>query len=207
MGFLGFKLGNDSARGERPIDSGALLREATACKAAGNLDGAIDLLKQFWLAEPFETSGHTLEAYLRLPMYLQNAGRRDEAWRILTELLANYVLSTEKLNEQVLPMMHSEIYDKMRLFWQREGKSAVAVKYGVLAHMHWIIGLHRQRRRRELHDGASRQTIEAIVKPLAKKAKRLDRHAAICDAVETEARKLPDIDVNSLSDVIDRIVL
>ena len=140
-------------------------------------------------------------------MYLQTAGRRDEAWRILTELLASYVLPTEKLNEQVLPMMRSEIYDKMRLFWQREGKASIAIKYGVLAHIHWLIGLHRQQRRRELNDCVSRHTIEAVVKPLAKKAKRLDRTAAICDAVETEARKLPDIDINSLSDVIDRILL
>lgn len=209
MGFFRIFLGrdDDSSPSAGPIDSGALLREATANKAAGNVNGAIELLKRFWIAEPFGSSGYGVEAYLKLPMYLQVAGRRDEAWRTLNVLIADYVLSTPKLNDQVLPMMRSEIYDKMRLFWQREGEASSAVKYGILSHMNWLVGLHRQRRREELRDYASRETIEAVVKPLLKKAKLLHQTTAICDLVESDVRKLPNVDLNSLGDVIDRLVL
>lgn len=55
MTFFGTILFSESSRAEQQIDSGALLREATAAKAAGNLDGAIESLRQFWLAEPFCT--------------------------------------------------------------------------------------------------------------------------------------------------------
>lgn len=200
-------LGNSSSATLQQIDSGTLLREATANKAAGNINGAIELLRQFWLAEPFGSSGYGVEAYLKLPMYLQHAGRRDDAWRALSLLMTDYVLSTAKLNDQVLPMVRSEIYDKMRLFWQREGEPSIAVKYGILSHMHWLLGLHHQRRRVELRDCASRDVIENVVKPLLKKAKRLHKQSRLCDLVESEVRKLPSIDVRALEAVIDQITL
>lgn len=205
--FRTFLFGDDLEPDAQPIDSGALLRGATARKAAGNVNGAIELLNQFWVAEPFGSSGYGVEAYLKLPMYLQYAGRRDEAWRALNALMTGYVLSTAKLNEQVLPMMQSEIYDKMRLFWQREGEASRAVKYGVLSHMHWLLGLHRQHRRDELRDCASRETVEAVVKPLLKKAKSLHQTTAICKLIESEVRKLPNVDVNSLGAIVDQLIL
>lgn len=188
-------------------DSGELLKKATAQKSAGNITGAIELLRQFWLDEPFGTTGYGIESFLKLPMYLQQAGRRDEAWQALNVLMSDFVLSTEKLNHQVLPMMHSEICDKMRLFWQREGETAIAVKYGIVSHVHWLLGLHRQRRVKELRESSSRETIESVVKPLLKKAKKLHRQTPICDLVETEVHKLPRIDVHFLGCEVDRLVL
>ena len=91
--FRTLLFGDDSTPSAQPIDSGALLREATANKTAGNINGSIELLKRFWVAEPFGSSGYGVEAYLKLPMYLQVAGRRDEAWRTLNVLIADYVLS------------------------------------------------------------------------------------------------------------------
>lgn len=205
--FRTFLFGDDSAPDAQPSDSGALLRGATAHKTAGNLNGAIELLKQFWVAEPFGSSGYGVEAYLKLPMYLQHAGRSDEAWSALNALMTGYVFSTAKLNEQVLPMMQSEIYDKMRLFWQREGEDSIAVKYGILSHMHWLLGLQRQRTREELRDCASRETIEGVVKPLLRKAKSLHQTTAVCDLVESEVRKLPNVDVNSLGAGVDQLIL
>src|SRR5258706_11179069 len=149
MGFFRSLLGDDRTSNRQPINSGALLTNATAEKADGNINAAIELLKQFWEEQPFASSGYGVEAYLKLPMHLQEAGRGDEAWRTLKTLLSDYVLPNAKLNEQILPMARSDIYDKMRLFCQREGEAQAAIKYGILSHMQWLLGLHNQRRREE----------------------------------------------------------
>jgi hypothetical protein len=104
-------------------------------------------------------------------------------------------------------MMRSDIYDKMRLFWQREGECSVAVKYGILSHMHWLLGLYRQRRREELRDCSSRETIEAVVEPLLKKAKKIQQKSALCDLVESEVLKLPSLDVHLVGGAIDQLLL
>lgn len=206
MGLFRTLLGNDRSPNRQPIDSGALLKNATSEKADGNINGAIELLKRFWEEEPFASSGHGVEAYLKLPMYLQQAGRGDEAWRTLKILLNDYALSNTKLNEQILPMARSDIYDKMRLFWQREGEAQVAIKYGILSHMHWLLGLHHQRRRKEFRDCANRETIESVVKPLLKKAKSLHLATTICGLLESEVSKIPNADENSLGAAIDQLV-
>src|ERR1700730_17240440 len=110
----------NSSSVELPFDSGSLLRAATAKKDAGDLEGAIKLLERFWSEEPFVSSGYPAASYLKLPMYLQKAGRRDDAWRAMNLLMTSYIYPTANQNNQVLPMTRSEIYDKMRLFWQRE---------------------------------------------------------------------------------------
>jgi hypothetical protein len=204
---LAFLFGDSSATPAQQIDSGALLREATAKKEAGDINGAIDVLKQFWSVEPFASSGYSIEAYLRLPMYLQKASRRDEGWRALNVLMKCYHLPTAKQNDQVLPMIRSDIYDKMCLFWQREGEPSLAVKYGVFSHLQWLLGLRRQHRRLEFRDCSDRATIEAAVEPLLNKAKKLHLKATLCDLVEAEVRKLPRLNVDSLGAAIDQIVV
>ena len=189
------------------IDSDALLREATAKKAEGNINDAIELLRQFWSAEPFGSSGYGVEAYLKLPMYLQHAGRRDDAWHALDLLMRNFRLTTAKENEQVLPMLQSKIYDKMRLFWQREGEPLAAVKYGVLCHLQWLLGLHRQRRKEEFRECARRETIEAVIEPLLRKAQKLHLKARLCDLTTIEVCRLPTFDVDAFTTAIDQLLL
>jgi hypothetical protein len=207
MRFFRTLLGDDLTPNRQPIDSSELLRNATAEKARDNINAAIELLKRFWEEEPFGSSGFGVEAYLKLPMYLQQAGQSDEAWRTLKTLLNDYGLSDAKQNEQIVPMARSVIYDKMRLFWQREGKAQAAVKYGILSHMQWLLGLHRQHRREEFRDSAKRETIEEVVEPLLKKAKSLHYSSPICDLVEAEITRMPSVDENSLGSAVDQLVL
>ena len=203
---LKFFFGDGPSTRVRESEPGALLREATAKKERGDLDGAIELLTQFWSLEPFTSSGYPVETYLKLPMYLQKAGRRDDAWRALNVLITGYLYPTAEQNDQVLPMTRSDIYDKMRLFWQREGEPSLALRYGILSHLQWSLGLLRQRRSEEFRDCARRETIEAVVEPLLKKAKRLTLKPALSDLVEAQVRRLPDLDVDRTSVEIDRVL-
>jgi len=109
-----------------------LLKGATAKKKAGDLESAINVLKMAYKAIEKQGGGYTVEVFLRLPMYLQAAGRSDEAWNELARLLKGGY-SGQLKSADVLPMEHTLIYDKMRLFLQREGKHDQAVGFGICA--------------------------------------------------------------------------
>jgi tetratricopeptide (TPR) repeat protein len=139
-------------------DPSKLLRKATAQKESGDIEGAITTLRQAYNAISKGQILYPIETFLRLPAYLQEAGHRDEAWRTYEKLLTDgypHQLSTPDL----IPMDHATIYDKMRLFLQREGSLIPAVAYGVLSHCSWAIGLYRQQRKAELRSHVTKSTI------------------------------------------------
>lgn len=80
------------------------------------------------LAEAIDDWSNTTEWYLRLPLFLQQAGRIDEAIKEFDVLLSNW----EKFNQVISPQANelmreharevylATIYDKLRLAWQRE---------------------------------------------------------------------------------------
>lgn len=191
------------ARKERK--SQVLLKEATARKKAGDLDGAIELLRE--ACAEIEESGEQwgIQPFLRLPMYLQAAGRNDEAWRELNLLiLRGYPGQIKDAN--VVMMEHSIVYDKMRLFLQREKKAKAAVKFGVLSYLSWATGLYMQERTEELRDYISRGKVEATIRNLLKKAKKEDLLEQIYDIVEEETEQLPHVDFSRISEKVDKAV-
>lgn len=117
------------------LDSAKLLRQATALKDAGDINAAIVALKKAYklIAESEEEA--LLETFLRLPLYLQAAGRTGEAWQEFHHLLL-YGIPSRNLNEHD----RSTIYDKMRLCAQREKKDIDTVVYGVLSYIHDLRG-------------------------------------------------------------------
>src|SRR5262245_45794184 len=108
---------NDVPLGGNPD---ALLRAATAKKDEGQIDTAIQLLRQAYQLIALSSIQYPVETFLRLPLYLQRAGKADEAWAELNKLLTNGY-PNQPASQQLLPMDHYVIYDKMRLFLQREG--------------------------------------------------------------------------------------
>ncbi len=146
-----------------------------------------------------------LSVLFRLPLYLQKAGRNDEAWREFN-LLLTHGFPNQIKNLEVLPMEHSEIYDKMRLFLQREKKFDVAIRFGVLSYITWAIGLHRQKRKDELKFYVEQNNIEEDLIGVIKKAKKIELKSEIVNVVLTEIENLPNIDLGKLGRKIDRIV-
>lgn len=96
-----------------------LLKEATALKKEKKFIEACDKLHEAYLADGAEDL--MIEDRLRLPMYLQLAGKNEDGWDELNRLLAKY-------NDQ---FSQPTIANQMRVFLQKEGKAKKAVLYGI----------------------------------------------------------------------------
>jgi hypothetical protein len=81
-------------------------------------------------------------------------------------------------------MEQSTVYDKMRLFLQREGKADLAVGYGVASHFSWALSLHKQKRSDELKRGLSPESVRQFVSKLLKNAKKLETLDLIVEILE-----------------------
>jgi len=186
-------------------DPDALLKEATAKKNAGDLENAIKLLRKAYKEIGKGATIYPINTFLRLPLYLQEAKRNDEAWREFNFLLAKGY-PNQMNNPELVPMDHSIIYDKMRLFLQREGKTELAVRFGILSYFSWAIGLYRQERKDELKTYTSRETFEETIKKLLKKAKKENLIEKINRIVEEQIKCLPNIDLGELARRIDGVI-
>jgi len=186
-------------------DPDTLLKEATAKRKAGDLENAIKLLKDAYKEIGNGSTIYPVNTFLRLPLYLQEAKRNDEAWREFNLLLTKGY-PNQMNNPELIPMDHSIIYDKMRLFLQREGKSELAVKFGIFSYLSWAIGLYRQKRKDELKAYTSRETFEETIRKLLKKAKKEDLVEKISAIIEEQIKRLPNIDFGELAKRIDGII-
>jgi hypothetical protein len=154
-------------------DADRLLKQATEQKRHGEIDAAIQSLKLAYQQIEQGSIVYGVDTFLRLPLYLQAAGRNDEAWSEFNRLISKGYPNQLK-NFGVQAMEHSKIYDKMRLFLQRENKNDRAIQFGVLSELSWIRGLYLQNRTSELEQAVSENAIHKKIKPLLKKAKRLE---------------------------------
>lgn len=195
------------SRAIRPdsISADELLRIATQKRDDGDIDSAIDLLRTAYAQIASGRISYPVSTFLRLPLYLQQAGRTDEAWREF-HLLLTHGFPNQLQHPDVVPMEHCEIYDKVRLFLQRERKFDLAVRFGVLSYISWGVGLHRQRRKAELRDYVARENIENNAVALLKKAKKLRLKDELVTIILDEAKQLPNVDLESLGERIDAIL-
>ena len=178
-----------------------LQKEATARKKSGDLDGAIRSLREAFAETGEDAGAFGIKQLLRLPMYLQEAGRNDEAWGELNALIQR---SFSGKDRSLIMMDLSIIYDKMRLFRQREKKPDHAVILGTFSYLYWAAGLHMQDRLEELEDYISREKLAAAILKLLKKAKREELLEQICDIVEEESQSLPHVDLGQLSKKVNQ---
>lgn len=188
-----------------PMPGSDLLKQATRERDAGNLDKAVETLRQAYAEIAQSYVSHSVDTFLRLPLYLQKAGRNDEAWREFN-LLLTQGFPNQIQNLELLPMEHSQIFDKMRLFLQREKKFDLAVRFGIWSYISWAIGLTRQRRNRELKSYLHKDNVHDCVETLVKKAKRTDLLEPLAALVINEIQYLPKIDIADFGRRIDEIV-
>jgi len=185
------------------INPDELLKQATIKKNTGDLDGAIKLLKEAYEELDKSSMLYSIQTYLRLPLYLQEAGRKDEAWGEFNSLILR-VNSKPRYSAEVTPMEQSIIWDKMRLFLQREGKNEYAVQFGIWSFLSWAVGLYVQKRKDELNTYTSRAHIEKALKPLLKKAGKEASLENIVDVISSQLKSLPKLDFKQIADTIQK---
>ncbi|NMP15366.1 hypothetical protein [Thalassotalea sp. Y01] len=100
-----------------PLSARELLKEATQLKKEKRYDEACNKLNEAYSASGSEDL--MMKDFLRLPMYLQLAGKNDEGWRVLNELNVKY---TDVFSQ-------ADIANQMRVFLQKEKKFKLAVQF------------------------------------------------------------------------------
>ncbi len=183
-----------------PSRADRMLKEATSLKKEGDIDEAIRTLRKAYQSIASGRTIHSVSSFLRLPAYLQEAGRPDEAWQEFNSLLTRGYPNQPK-NAAGRWMDHSTVYNKMRLFLQREKKPLEAVTFGVFSLVCEEVGLVLDRRSSERAD---RDYVEDYIARLMRKAKREADAPAIARLVWQALRKPRVIDLRELGRDLDQ---
>jgi hypothetical protein len=130
------------------------------------------------------------------------AGRDEEAWNEYNRLLVSD--PTRAGSRELTPMFHSQIYDKMRLFLQRQGRADQAVGFGALSALSWAIALHHQGRKSELREMHEDANLDRVIRPLVRKAKRPDSVTAVKAILRQALQAVPNTDLQELLNDISR---
>lgn len=157
-----------------------LLKLATQKKNEKDLDGAITCLRQAYNLMAQSNLSYPIETYLRLPLYLQQAGHYTDSIAEFERLLRNAPAKIAKdfshISEQeqngLSAMQLSAIYDKMRLASQRQKQFTHAVYYQMLSDGNTALGLKLQKREEELDRFKVCESWTGKIQALLKKAKR-----------------------------------
>ena len=191
--------GNRSANVGTPAsessDVDSLLKHATAQKRCGDLVGAIRTLQLAYRKIASGPITYSVDTFLRLPLYLQEAGRNDEAWSEFNRLIVEGH-PNQLIDSGVQAMENSKVYDKMRLFLQREGNYVEAIVFGALSMLAVTRGLYLQKRQGELAKFVSRKRIEAKLEPLLKKDGRGSLSGALVKIMLEEVGDPSQLDLN-----------
>ena len=159
MGLFGKIFGSNVTNKE----SGELLKEATQLKKTGDWGEAIQALRQAYKYAKSEGVSYGADVYLRLPKYLYEAGKPDEAWseynRALTEGLDGQAPSKE-----MAAVNQSQIYGSMAGQLKKEKKFYDAAMYQAASALSWEKGMLVQQRESELDLDSLQKTIEQTLK-------------------------------------------
>lgn len=188
---------------QKPVE---LLKLATNCKKAGDIKNAVRILKEAHKAISRTATDHGVDVFLRLPRYQQLAKRPEQAWKEFNLLLVEGYPNQNR-DEAFIVMDHSIIYDKMRLFLQRENCSKEAVKFGIFSWLLWAISLQKQEKKKELRSWTTGKKIDALLLELLDKANRLELQYKLKQFLEQELTGLPNLNFPVLGKYINDLVL
>lgn len=190
-------------------DPNNLLKEATYHKKEGNINKAILVLRKAYKILETTPVQYSVKTYLRLPLYLQQARRTDEAWIEFNNLITKGYPNQSRDIAGVL-LDNSVIYDKMRLFLERERKPLKAINLGIQSFMSKVKGL-RLLKRKEKHiweedynQYISEENIEYTFKKLLK-IKDEDTIKEVISIVQKYIKKISKYDFNDLKKDFDSI--
>ncbi len=181
-----------------------LLKLATEKKKEKDWDGAIATLKEAYQEIAQSQLGYSIETFIRLPQFLQSAGRSKEAWTEFNKLLFGR-LQTQLGNDNTDPMERSILFDKMRLYLQREKREQLADIFSIFAAVSWRVGLQRQDRVEELAELSSEEDIAEMISTLSAYSS-LGTIKQLCDAVTIELRGFPTVDYHKMGLAMETVL-
>lgn len=184
---------------------GTLLKKATELKKNGNIDSAIETLKLAYSEIKKTNTTYSINTFLRLPLYLQEAKKNDQAWKEFNNLLSQGYPNYDR-DQEVWPAEEGIIYDKMRLFLQREGKHNLAISFGIFSHLKWTIAVYRQKRNEELKSYQNKNEISEMLKPLLKKAMKDNLSNELVELVSNETANPSKINIAEVTKKIAELI-
>lgn len=182
-----------------------LLRNATEKKDQGKIDEAIELLKKAYKEIAKTNVDYPIDTFLRLPLYLQAAKQPEKAWVEFNNLLKNGYPNQNKIKE-LIPMQEAHIYDKMRLFLQREKDFDKAISYGVYSLISSALGLFNQNRINEFKSSTENSYLIDRITPMLKKSKKLHLLDTLINITQNHIKKIPNISFEELKYDIEIIL-
>ena len=112
---------------------------------------------------------------------------------------------TQVEDDKFLPMTRHLVFDKMRLFLQREKNEQLAEIFSIFAAVSWRVGLQRQDRIEELTDQSSDDDVPEMISKLEAYTSP-DIIKQLCEAVSGELRRFPDIDYNRMGRAMEKVM-
>jgi len=179
-----------------------LLKQASDAKEQGDLESAIRLLRDAYDEVCRANAMFPVEDFLRLPMYLQQAGRSREAWQEFSDLLFQGYPNQSR-DVILVAKDRAKIFDRMRQFMEMGGKKDVAQVFGVFSLVCKGISLYHEGRTRELKTWFSKSACTEFVKELKAYTGNLGKLQGVQYAVVGELDEYPTIDFDLLAQRID----
>ena len=175
-----------------------LLKEATQKKKEGDLPGAIVCLKSAYKIMCENPEWFSAESACRLPMYLNENKQAQEAWDTFLDI----VKRSDRYSFSV-------VYNKMRLFLQRSGKTLEAVKYGVFAYLADMANGYFNNEEAKEYGGSPVQKLskmpEEEIGKLLKKAKKPELAPKIKVIADKYFKQIQDVNFVELSNELDAV--
>ena len=183
------------------VEVDKLLKEATIKKKSGDINGAIKALRDSYKILNENSMLYSIQTYLRLPLYLQEAGKSDEAWSEFNQLIM-WANTKPRYSPEVTPMDLSIIWGKMRLHLQREGKNDYAVQFAVWSYLSWAVGLYMQRREDELKAYKAETNIQKALKASLHKADKEFLTDRLVKIILDSLSSLPRVDYKEVAKTV-----
>lgn len=171
----------------------SLLREATKHKNI-DLEYSINCLKDSIQLADDNNLIYGIQDRLRLPKYLQLAGRNDEAWSEYNKIVNKIISNTDPIGLKCGDLMY--VYDSMRLHLQREKKFNKAIVFHVMSILYKVKLAHIANVKNNIEYYDIKDNLKKELCNQLKKTTKLDLLDPITNDVFNEIKKKTNIDVN-----------
>lgn len=192
-------------KSNEPNIIGDLLKQATQEKKNNQIEKAIVTLKKAYeTIIEMDLGEYPVETYLRLPLYLDEAGKHDEAWKEFNNLLANYI---KKIDFSSI----SAVHDKMRLTLYRRGDIKEALRNGVLSYLYKLIGIYKLSKCGTWKvdpylNKIKKENIQSDVNKISNKIKDKNINQELFQLIQNHIKTIPMIDFNKVNQDINDIL-